>query len=75
MKPIKNVWKGMLSEHKWKHFNVGRTKTRRRQDSSYVRHFQSFSTSFQRHMVLLEIVALANSKKNRNSKASDVKCG
>ena len=49
-------------------------KTRRRQDSSYVRvpHFQSFSTSFQRHIVLLEIVALANSKKNRNIKANDV---
>ena len=49
-------------------------KTRQRQDSSYVRvpHFQSFSTSFQRHIVLLEIVALANSKKNRNIKANDV---
>ena len=30
------------------------------------------STSFQRHIVLLEIVALANSKKNRNIKANDV---
>ena len=45
---------------------------RRRQDSSYVRHFQSFSTWFQRHIVLLKIVALANSKKNRNIKANDV---
>ena len=45
---------------------------RRRQDSSYVRHFQSFSTLFQRHIVLLEIVALANSKKNRKIKANDV---
>ena len=43
-------------------------KTRRRQDASYVRHF----TSFQRHIVLLEIVALVNSKKNRNIKANDV---
>ena len=47
-------------------------KTRRRQNSSYVRHFQSVSTSFQKHIVLLEIVALANSKKNRNIKANDV---
>ena len=45
---------------------------RRRQDPSYVHHFQSFSTSFQRHIVLLEIVLLANSKKNRNIKANDV---
>ena len=29
--------------------------------------------SFQRHIVLLEIVVLANSKKNRNIKANDVK--
>ena len=74
MKPIKNVScmsrqrKGILSEQKWKHFNVGRTKTRRRQDSSYVRHF----TSLRRHIVFLEIVALVNSKKNRNIKANDV---
>ena len=49
-------------------------KTRRRQDFSYIRvpHFQSLSTSFQRHIVLLEIVALANSKKERNIKANDV---
>ena len=49
MKPIKNVFpacegseKLMLSEQKGKHFNVGRTKTRRRQDSNRVHHFKSF---------------------------------
>ena len=40
-----------------------------RQDSSYVRHFRSFRL---RSKVLLEIVVLANSKKNRNIKSNDV---
>ena len=45
---------------------------RRRQGSSYVRHFKSFRIFPKTHIVLLEIVALGNWKSNRNIKANDV---
>ena len=45
---------------------------RRRKGSSYVRHFKSFRLCSKDTHILLEIVALGNSKNNRNIKANDV---
>ena len=71
MKPITNVFPAHEGSEKGYSVNRGESTLMLvgwRQDSSYVHHF----TLLQRHIILLEIVAVVNSKKNRNIKANDV---
>ena len=81
MKPIKNVFPASEGSEKWYSVNEGEsTKMRPKRDEAGTLGtrlqlcplFKIALTSFQRHIVLLEIVVLANSKKNRNIKAYDV---
>ena len=83
MKPIKNVFPASEGSEKWYSVNEGESTKmlggrKRDEAGSLGRRLQLcplFSialTLFQRHIILLEIVALANSKKNRNIKAHDV---
>ena len=72
MKCIKNVFPACEGNEKW--YSVKGSETKLEvwgQDSSHVHHFKSFRLH-SRHIVLLEIVVLANSKKNKNIKANDV---
>ena len=79
MKPIKNVLPACEGSERG--YSVNRSEStsmvigrKRHKDKTPVMStiLNLFSTSFQRHIILLEIVALANSKKNRNIKANDV---
>ena len=79
MKPIKNVLPACEGSERG--YSVNRSEStlmvigrKRDKDKTPVMStiLNLFSTSFQRHIILLEIVALANSKKNRNIKANDV---
>ena len=83
MKPIKNVFPASEGSEKWYSVNEGESTKmlggrKRDEAGSLGRRLQLcplFSialTLFQRHIILLEIVVLANSKKNRNIKAHDV---
>ena len=73
MKPIKNVLPACEGSERG--YSVNRSEStlmvigrKRDKDKTPVMStiLNLFSTSFQRHIILLEIVALANSKKNRN---------
>ena len=83
MKPIKNVFPASEGSEKWYSVNEGESTKmlggrKRDEAGSLGRRLQLcplFSialTLFQRHIILLEIVVLANSTKNRNIKAHDV---
>ena len=83
MKPIKNGFPASEGSEKWYSVNEGESTKmlggrKRDEAGSLGRRLQLcplFSialTLFQRHIILLEIVVLANSKKNRNIKAHDV---
>ena len=83
MKPIKNVFPASEGSEKWYSVKEGESTKmlvgrKRDEAGSLGRRLQLcplFSialTLFQRHIILLEIVVLANSKKNRNIKAYDV---
>ena len=77
MKPIKNVFPASEGSEKWYSVNGGESTKmlggRKRGEAGSLGTrlqlwplFKIALTSFQRHIVLLEIVVLANSKKNRN---------
>ena len=79
MKPIKNVLP--VCEGSERGYSVNRSEStlmvigrKRDKDKTPVMStiLNLFSTLFQRHIILLEIVALANSKKNRDIKSNDV---
>ena len=83
MKPIKNVFPASEGSEKWYSVNGGESTKmligwKWDEAGSLGTRLQLcplFSialTLFQRHIILLEIVVLANSKKNRNIKAHDV---
>ena len=83
MKPIKNVFPASEGSEKWYSVNGGESTKMligRKWDKAgslgtrlqLCPLFWIALTLFQRHIVLLEIVVLANSKKNRNIKAHDV---
>ena len=83
MKPIKNVFPASEGSEKWYSVNGGESTKMligRKWDKAgslgtrlqLCPLFWIALTLFQRHIVLLEIVVLANSKKNRNIKAYDV---
>ena len=83
MKPIKNVFPASEGSEKWYSVNGGESTKMligRKWDEAgslgtrlqLCLLFWIALTLFQRHIVLLEIVVLANSKKNRNIKAHDV---
>ena len=81
MKCIKNVFPACEGNEKWCSVNGSEStkmldKWKQDETGSLGTRLQSTtlnrSTSFQRHIVLLEIVALADSKKNRIIKANDI---
>ena len=83
MKPIKNVFPASKGSEKWYSVNEGESTKmlggRKRDEAGSLGTrlqlcplFSIALTLFQRHIILLEIVVLANSKKNRNIEAHDV---
>ena len=83
MKPIKNVFPASEGSEKWYSVNEDESTKmlggRKRDEAGSLRRrlqlcplFSIALTLFQRHIILLEIVVLVNSKKNRNIKAHDV---